>query len=544
MLLAVAVGLALNVQGVSEAPSTTTTTATTTKTTSTTQGPECTVTSNAEINFTLVACERVYSISTIPWPNNTLEDVSVYIGGEQLGLQNNFIDVIYFDAFEQCPDKDKISSLDLSHNNITHIDSYAFTSLTALKILILDYNDITFMDMYSLDGLTQLQELFLRSNEIQYFNYGSLVDYPIQLLSLTNQRNGGDWGCGSAKDEFNPQLQIDLMNSSTCNQCDSNIVACTAANTITTTTTTTIATTTTTPQSSVDNPYVCNSCSSCKGAQHIKINAWQVSGGQQLKNEFLKCETCPETVVIGDEVVDVPEGTFDSCENLRTVVLGQNVSGVGLKAFYGTPRLEWVLVQRVITALTSEVIFPNCFGYGLQVANNTEAKQGNVTCIPCSSSITLPDTVTALVGTQVEGPFEYCYETELLYVPDSVQTIDHTFRLYSKHNLRSVRIPESTSISSSFKPFSQLCGFEVTPNMTVCNCTVGDNSCFGATTTKTPTITVTTTATITTTKTRTITTSTTTADGADGGITAGEIVGIAFGSIFFIGLATGIAGAL
>jgi Leucine-rich repeat (LRR) protein len=68
------------------------------------------------------------------------------------------------------PNPDTVKSLDLSNNNLTHLDKNIFNNITNLQELYLGYNKLTYLDKDIFKNLTNLQDLYLYHNNLTHLD--------------------------------------------------------------------------------------------------------------------------------------------------------------------------------------------------------------------------------------------------------------------------------------------------------------------------------------------------------------------------------------
>ena len=82
-------------------------------------------------------------------------------------------------------DRDNLIELDLSINNLSHIDSNVFNDLKSLTYLNLSFNRLEFIEKNLMRPLINLVKLDLSHNRIKHIDDESFLNL-IYLLSLNN----------------------------------------------------------------------------------------------------------------------------------------------------------------------------------------------------------------------------------------------------------------------------------------------------------------------------------------------------------------------
>ncbi len=82
-----------------------------------------------------------------------------------------------------------LETLDLSHNELTELDDFAFSHLASLEALQLNDNQLESADEFTFSGAVSLEELNLRRNRIRSVHASAFADNgELRLLNLSNNR--------------------------------------------------------------------------------------------------------------------------------------------------------------------------------------------------------------------------------------------------------------------------------------------------------------------------------------------------------------------
>ena len=109
---------------------------------------------------------------------------------EHLNLQGNKLRRIKDSHFEPgSAQAYALETLDLSHNELTELDDFAFSHLASLEALQLNDNQLESADEFTFSGAVSLEELNLRRNRIRSVHAGAFADNgELRLLNLSNNR--------------------------------------------------------------------------------------------------------------------------------------------------------------------------------------------------------------------------------------------------------------------------------------------------------------------------------------------------------------------
>ncbi len=176
-----------------------------------------------------------------------------------------------------------------------------------------------------------------------------------------------------------------------------------------------------------------------------------------------------ETVTIGDEVTTIGLRAFYYCVNLTSVTIGNSITKIGEAVFSGCVNLTSVTIGNSVTVI-GDCAFDSCQSLtSITIPNNVQTI-GNYAFRDCKSltSITLPDSVTVIgdyafkncislanviIGNSVTSignhAFDSCYSLPGVAIPDSVTTIgDYAF--YECAGFINIIIPDSVIIIGDY----------------------------------------------------------------------------------------------
>jgi hypothetical protein len=132
--------------------------------------------------------------------------------------------------------------------------------------------------------------------------------------------------------------------------------------------------------------------------------------------------TCIAEISYMKDIILINAITFNGCNSLTSVTLGNEVTSIGKSAFYDCDSLTSITIPDSVTSI-GEDAFRGCSGL---------------------TSITIPDSVTT-IG---EDAFQSCTSLASIIIPDSVTSIGN-WAFYNCTSLASIIIPDSvTSIGN------------------------------------------------------------------------------------------------
>lgn len=148
----------------------------------------------------------------------------------------------------------------------------------------------------------------------------------------------------------------------------------------------------------------------------------------------------PSSIVINGKelpVVSVSSTAFQSCPNLKSVVLSNGIKTIEGYAFYNSENLQKIVLPESIISIDNNA-FWNCSS--LEVINipNSITRINDYLFYYCSSlqNITLPKGLIS-IG---EAAFYGCSSLESIVLPQSVEKLDGRY-IFSKSGIKSISIP-------------------------------------------------------------------------------------------------------
>ncbi len=102
-----------------------------------------------------------------------------------LDLTFNMIDFFPHHGLSNLP---SLQLLSLSHNRLSHIESYAFTSNTGLGILFLDFNNFDSFDLSIFIGVTRMSAVYVRYNPIFEIRQSEETSLHIHILAISQNQ--------------------------------------------------------------------------------------------------------------------------------------------------------------------------------------------------------------------------------------------------------------------------------------------------------------------------------------------------------------------
>lgn len=156
----------------------------------------------------------------------------------------------------------------------------------------------------------------------------------------------------------------------------------------------------------------------CLGIKAIEIgdNASQEAATVLGMRAFYKCDNL-SSVVLGNNIVEIGNNAFDGCKGIHSIVLPNSVKTMGTHAFCGCENLESVQLSENLTRIEW-------------------ASFGSCTSL---KSIVIPDGVEYLGDTA----FGYCTNLTEVKLPSNLKKIDWCVFQYCT-NLTSIDIPDNT----------------------------------------------------------------------------------------------------
>ncbi len=190
-----------------------------------------------------------------------------------------------------------------------------------------------------------------------------------------------------------------------------------------------------------------------------------VSGGFELQSS--STTTVSSILWNGNNKVNSPDKAYNNA--IKKIEIGDNVTSIGVKAFYGCSSLSSIAIPDSVTTI-SDSAFSACYSLlFITIPDNvTSISSGVFAACSSLSSIAIPDSVTSISS----GVFGYCSSLSLITIPDSITSISSSvfsdcsslssitippdvtsiadYAFYSCYSLSSITIPpDVTSIGSS-----------------------------------------------------------------------------------------------
>ena len=164
--------------------------------------------------------------------------------------------------------------------------------------------------------------------------------------------------------------------------------------------------------------------SSCSGLTEIKYNAAEVTSLTYYSNVFSKAGTSGNgiTVIFGDTVKSIPAYIFcvsnlSSSPKITAVMIGNNVTNIGSRAFAGCTGLTSITIPEGITSIGDEAFY-NCSG--LTEINYNAAEVTDLTSYSRAfySAEALGESITVVFGDTVKSiPAYLFYNSNITSVP-------------------------------------------------------------------------------------------------------------------------------
>ncbi len=156
----------------------------------------------------------------------------------------------------------------------------------------------------------------------------------------------------------------------------------------------------------------------CSGIKNIEVgdNKSQDAATVLGVRAFYKCNNV-ETVVLGNNIVEIGKNAFNGCKGIRNIIIPNSVKTIGSHAFVGCESLESVQLPENLKRI-EWASFHSCYSL---------------------KSIIIPDGVEYLG----EGAFGYCTNLTEVKLPSSLKKIDWTVFQHCT-SLTSIDIPDNT----------------------------------------------------------------------------------------------------
>ena len=178
------------------------------------------------------------------------------------------------------------------------------------------------------------------------------------------------------------------------------------------------------------------------------------------------------SVVIGNNVTSIIDETFSQCSNLTSVVTGNSVTSIGESAFYKCSNLTNVVIGNSVTSI-GDGAFSSCARLTSVTIGNSVTSIGEYAFNYCSSltSIKIPNSVTS-IG---DNAFANCKSLKELCIEDGTETLSlgcnesyyDDYGLFYYCPLETLYLGRNLSYSSYYLPFKQ--------NKTLTSVTIGNS---------------------------------------------------------------------
>ncbi len=181
-------------------------------------------------------------------------------------------------------------------------------------------------------------------------------------------------------------------------------------------------------------------------------------------------------VTIGDEVLNIPESAFASCENLVSVAIGNNVKSIGVGAFFRCEGLNVIVIPDNVTSIGTEA-FSGCTSLESISVSSENKMFASVDGVLFNKNMTklcaypggkagaysIPAGITSIESLA----FSNCISLTDITIPAGVRNISE-YVFYDCTNLTTVIIPDGvTSISyAAFSGCSSLTSITIPKSVT------------------------------------------------------------------------------
>lgn len=175
-----------------------------------------------------------------------------------------------------------------------------------------------------------------------------------------------------------------------------------------------------------------------------------------------------KTVIIGDNVKNIPEKAFYECAGMTECEIGNSVETIGSNSFYGCSGLTSIVIPDSVTSIESAA-FMKCTGLESVVIGNsiTSLPSGLFSGSSSLESVTFGDSV-AIIGANC---FYDCSQLTSMVIPNTVTEIGSS-AFYRCSSLKTLTIGEGVISITSGGGFSSCEALEVL-NFNAVNCDSG-----------------------------------------------------------------------
>ena len=186
--------------------------------------------------------------------------------------------------------------------------------------------------------------------------------------------------------------------------------------------------------------------------------------------------------VIPDSVTSIGNAAFDSCTNLKNIIIGNSVKNIGYFAFESCKNLTSVIIPNSVTSIGDNAFY-RCTNLKNIIIGNSVKNIGYSAFESCENltSVIIPNSVTNMGG----GVFRRCTNLKSVTIGNSVASIGNC-AFDDCTNLKSVTIPNSVASigDCAFYGCTNLKSVTIPNSVT----SIGDSAFLGCTSLKSVTI--------------------------------------------------------
>ena len=202
----------------------------------------------------------------------------------------------------------------------------------------------------------------------------------------------------------------------------------------------------------------------CSYLKEVIFNAKNcTSAGSTDYPTFNNCNSLT-TITIGENVNTIPRNVFYGCTKISSIIIPNSVTSLGVCAFGGCTGLKNITLPNTLTSITAS-LFAGCTNLSSVTIPNTVGVIDGAAFSGCSAltEITLPNSVKT-IG---DGCFTGCTSLTEIDIPESITQINNTV-FSGCTGLTSVTIPNSVTRigSGTFKGCSSLASISI-PNSVI-----------------------------------------------------------------------------
>ena len=155
---------------------------------------------------------------------------------------------------------------------------------------------------------------------------------------------------------------------------------------------------------------------------------------------FYGCELLEE-IHIPDSITSIEDASFWECSSLKEITIPDSVTNIGKDAFYGCTALKEINIPNTVESI-GEWAFANCESLTSVTIPESVTIISEFTFTNCNSlkEISIHDNITSIGN----GAFSYCKSLTSVIIPDSVTNIG-TNVFYECSWLKEITIPDSVT---------------------------------------------------------------------------------------------------